>query len=553
MESQDQQTESPDGDQIQINNTPKDAAYRVVYCTDGVFLEITRETAGGSPLLPDFVLYDLERRKIDGLKAIDTVMRLRIGENRIKLAPEQKEKPFDMDLMVRFGKDELTASMMLFPPSPGGSEIDADKALILVKDKWMVKYGLNEQAVLRTVENRSFSKTIPIASGVAPQKGEDAELVFKFQTVYNYAPRILKDGSADFQNIKIYDTVNENDVLVYCKPAQQGREGITVKGKPLFAPKGREAVLPKGRNVRLSEDGLELLAAVSGHVVYRCGEVEVTPVYTVKGDLLPRMGNIDFDGDVVVQGGVLGGLTIQASGSIEVQDAVEDVKMIAGRDIILRNGMQGMDRGLLKAGGHIVAKFLDRCTVEALGSVYSDSIVNSTTLAGGNVWMSGKWARISGGAVRAGREISASTIGSAGGDATLIEMGVAPELRMQLSELEKKRVQIKTQMDKIDNIIRIMPALQEEPPERAAMRLKLKESRDKFAGEHTDLQQKIEKIKEKLLELQEGRVNVLSMIYPNVKISINSLSFPIRKPMEYATFKYKDGEIVFTSYELKNS
>lgn len=551
METPDQ-TGNPGTGPVQENNSPKDAAYSVDYRADGVYLEITRETAGGSPLLPDFVLYDLERRKIEGLKAVDMVMRLRIGENRIKLAPAQVEKDFDMDLMVRFGKDELLASLMLLPPSPGGSEMDADKALALVKEKWMVKQGLDEQAVIDAVKNKSFYKIIPIASGIAPQKGADAQLVFNIQTDCDYAPPILQDGSADFQNMKIYDIVRENDVLVYCKPAQPGIEGVTVKGKPLKAQKGRETALPQGSNVKVSEDGLALLAAVSGHAVCCKGDVAVSVVHTVRGDLTPRMGDIDFDGDVVVEGSVYGGLTIRATGSIEVQDAAEDVRMIAGGNILLRNGMQGLDRGLLKAGGNIIAKFLDRCTVEAQGSVYSDSIINSTTLAGGNIWLTGKWARICGGAARAGREISAAVIGWEGNDATLIEVGIAPELRMQLSELETKRVQIKTQMDKIENIMRIMPSLQDEPPERAAMRQKLKESRDNISEEYADLQQKVEIIKDRLLELKEGRVHALQTVYPNVKIIINSLSYPVRKMMEYVTFRYRDGEIVFTSYELKN-
>ncbi len=72
------------------------------------------------------------------------------------------------------------------------------------------------------------------------------------------------------------------------------------------------------------------------------------------------MGNINFPGDVEIKGNVISNLTVTATGNIEILGAVEAASIIAGKNIVLKTGIQGMDKGVLQAGGNITARFIER-------------------------------------------------------------------------------------------------------------------------------------------------------------------------------------------------
>lgn len=60
---------------------------------------------------------------------------------------------------------------------------------------------------------------------------------------------------------------------------------------------------------------------------------------------------------------------------------IEGACIEAGGNIIIARGMNGMAKGILKAGGNIVAKFLENATVSAGGYVNTESILHSNVTA----------------------------------------------------------------------------------------------------------------------------------------------------------------------------
>lgn len=530
----------------------KDASYVVEYKPEGVFLSVSYEEGAGLALLPDCVVFDLERRGIAGLKTVDMILRIRKGENYIKLSDPQDEKTADMNFIIRFGKEDMSATMMLFPPAADGACKDEQTVLSEIRQKWNATHGIDEQAVADAVQGKRYYKEISIAQGKSPEKGKDGFLTFMFQTVHTYTPKMLSDGSADYKNLDLFETVHENDVLVVNVPPEDGTAGYTVKGKVLPAAKGKEALLPKGKNVAISDDGKSLVALKSGRVDYINGKVEISDMYKISGDVDMSIGNIDFIGDLIIYGNINSGFILKTTGNIEVHGFVDASTLISGKDIILKNGFQGNDRGNLKAEGNIVARFIERGKVEAKRSVFADYIVHSMVTAGETVVMKGKHGKIIGGLVRAGKEIAAISAGSASGENTSLEVGISPELRMRLADLESKRIQLKAQLDKMDNIARVLPSAHVESEERLAMRQKLLEARKQLAENYNNMINEIEEIKLRLTKLSDGRIHIFSKAYPDVKIMVDSCFYTIKTLMEYVTFKNKEGEVVFSSCEIKN-
>ena len=60
--------------------------------------------------------------------------------------------------------------------------------------------------------------------------------------------------------------------------------------------------------------------------------------------------------------------------------------------------------------------------------------------------MKGKWGKIIGGVLRAGKEITANTVGSPSNELTVIELGSAPELRARYIELTEDRDKTRAQL-----------------------------------------------------------------------------------------------------------
>jgi|AGTN01.2.fsa_nt_gi Predicted polymerase, most proteins contain PALM domain, HD hydrolase domain and Zn-ribbon domain len=528
----------------------RDASYALEYAEDGVFLLINYEDAGGKPLQAEAIIYDLGRRNLRGLNTSEIPFRLRRRDERIRIADAQDEPAADSDMMVWITQGEMSVEMLLLPPCGGGGMKSAEEVLELIRKKWGVVFGLNEATVKTIVEKRAFYQRIAIASGRLPENGMDGRIVFLFNTTHTYAPKAAADGSSDYRNLDIFESVTEGATLVTMFPPEEGVEGYTVTGTKLPAKKGLAVKLPKGKNVRISEDGRNLIATKSGRVDFINDRVEVADVFRVAGDVDMGVGNIQFEGDVIIFGNVISGLKVEASGMIEIGGYVEGSTLIAGKDIILRNGMQGTDKGRLIAGGNIVARFLDHCEAEAKGNIFADYIVKCRGIACGSITAKGKWGRILGGVVRAGKEITASTIGSPSHELTVLELGSSPDLRAKCTKLEAAKNQIKIQLDKISNVSRVIPS-HSDSPERQEMRLKLISAKDQLLLQYNDIVAEIESLAQILSDHSGARLHVFKTIYPNVKVIIDSCSMTTKSTIEFATFSYRDGEVVFAACEAR--
>lgn len=519
-----------------------DAAYAIEHTESGVFLAVSYEQGAGTPLIPELVAYDIARRGIAGHSPSTLAARFRRQDRLIKLAGPQEEVRADADIAVQLSRDEMTATMMLLPPVAGGDSMTPEAALALLRDKWHIVYGLDEEAAVSAVEAQHYYMPVVVARGRAPVRGENGRIVLRFNTVHSHAPRILEDGSADYRDLDIFESVQENDLLAEIIPPGEGTEGMTVTGRALPAQKGKTVRPPKGKNTRLSEDGLQLFAAKSGRVDYVAGVVEVSDVLRIPGDVNMSVGNIDFPGDVEIKGSVLSNFTVKATGNIEIWGVVEAATIIAGKNILLKAGIQGMDRGVLQAGGNITARFIEKTQVQAGGSLFSDYIAHSTVSVFGRVALSGKHDKIIGSVIRAGKEVVARHVGAS----SLIEIGVSPEMRARLAALEERLPQIASQLEKIESIMGAMPA---DDPGDSPLHQKLAMARVQLETEHAGCAAEIEMLRTALAERSGGKVHITGLVEQDTKLIIDSAQYLVRSNIEHATFRYSEGEVVFGSCE----
>ena len=132
-----------------------------------------------------------------------------------------------------------------------------------------------------------------------------------------------------------------------------------------------------------------------------------------------------------MRGNVSSNFEIRAGGNVIISGVVEGACIEAGGNIIIARGMNGMAKGILKAGGNIVAKFLENATVSAGGYVNTESILHSNVTASTEIQVTGKRGFITGGHVRAGQRIEVKTLGATLGAPTVVEVGVDPEKKAE--------------------------------------------------------------------------------------------------------------------------
>lgn len=136
--------------------------------------------------------------------------------------------------------------------------------------------------------------------------------------------------------------VQEGSVLARKKPGIPGTPGTDVFGRQLPAQAFRDFNFRLKKNVRLSEDGLEVIATCAGLPV-RLDELTymVDNVYVLNRDVDLSTGSIEFTGDVMIGGNVLDGLHIFATGKVEIQGAVSHAEIRAEKGLKIHRNVLG--------------------------------------------------------------------------------------------------------------------------------------------------------------------------------------------------------------------
>jgi len=280
-------------------------------------------------------------------------------------------------------------------------------------------------------------------------------------------------------------------------------------------------------------------------------KINVFPIYEVNGDVDYNIGNIDFIGTVVIRGNVLPGFKIRASGDIRVTGGVEAAELEAEGSIEINAGIVGQNKALVKAGHNLKSSFIQDAVVEAGNELtVSQSIMHSTIRAGKAVNCVGAKGLIVGGTIQAGERVTARTIGNSMSTATVIEVGVLPELRNELIQL---RGQLKVLMENLDKTEKALTLLDQLAaagqlgPDRVAMRIKLNHTKKQSLEEQNVIKDRILEIEKSLEDSEKSKVEVISTIYGGAKIVIGRYTKFIKDASNRMTFRLIEGDISMTA------
>ena len=449
---------------------------------------------------------------------------------------------------VYISDDGMAAYITVYGPKNNGRGLTMQGILAALKDAGVVE-GIEFGRLPECLKSENWERPMLVAKGTPAQDGIDGRLEYQFMKPTNKVkPVELEDGKVDFRNLNLFVNVSQGEILVLRTPPMPGVPGITVTGRTLAARAGKNLPLPRGKNTVPNEDNTELRAAIDGHVMIVGGKVTVHTVLEISGNIDYSTGNIDYTGNVRIRGNITAGFTVKAGGDIEVNGVIEGATVIAEGNIMVKNGIAGGHKGMVKAGGSLFTRFVENARVEVEGDVIiSEAIIQSVVSANQCIRVEGNKGVVVGGILQAGQEISARVIGSALSPQTILEVGLNPQLREEQKSLYQEYQEKRKVFESINQYLQSYQKTNISPenltPKRKAALAKMLSDYKTLKKEMEEMLERKQRIDNELNRLQSGRIRVTGIVYPGVQITIGQAQYNVNDPIKYALFTLRDGDV----------
>lgn len=452
-----------------------------------------------------------------------------------------------MTPQIRIGQDEMEA--FLYLPVPKEKKYTKESLKSILQEGGVV-FGIDEDVLEKMVTEPIYNREMQVAVGIPVQDGIDGYYEYHFRRNLDGKPKIRPDGSVDYWSIQKVEIAKAGQVIACYHPAVMGTDGMTVKGKPLHVKRARELPPIKGKGFTRSEDNRTYTANFDGKIEMQNDRIMILQVYEISGDADLSVGNIDFNGDVIIHGNVRTGVNIKAGGNITVDGIVECAQLWSGKDIILRGGMMGESKSKVYAKGSISAKFFEFTSVEAGGSIQAEVFLSCNVFCKEKVILSGKKAGIVGGTVRAVQGIETGNLGNDVEIRTEVQVGNDVEIFRRIRELEKKNRDAQKLLEKLEEGLKKFEKLEEEqlikrddPRKIQLLRVKVRETAVRGAN-----QAELERLMMEVQCAKGASVKVVQNVYPGVRITIDSIRYHVKEAQYHVGYRKCQDEVI--QYQL---
>ena len=291
-----------------------------------------------------------------------------------------------------------------------------------------------------------------IVRGKPPEHGDDQEQLFHVKAkLVEPPPSGQYDEQKDYHALNLFENVSKNKLIAELLPDTEGISGKTILGVYTPALPGHKLTksLRAGANVFTDKTGTKFYAQIDGMVIYdrRKEIIEVSDVYTIKGNVDYTTGDIDFIGAVEVMGDVTDTYHIKANKWITVHNHVGNCNLNSGGDMTLHGVDAGGD-AILSCKGTLKAKYLHGSQVECEGNIYISTEAVNCKLHSEKAIMA-KHGAIIGGEAVALKGFEVQTLGTDAQVKTHIISGISYQMQEAITALRQEVSVFKEQIDSI--------------------------------------------------------------------------------------------------------
>ncbi len=348
------------------------------------------------------------------------------------LFPRQYRK---MPILVKINKDKMEAVVEVEPGHDAKHDADAIKRALKAAG---VIHGVDEAGVTEVakfIEKEAPDSTVrkKVAKGTPPVDGVDGS--FTMTVEYDMNPVGLPDesGNIDFHERGSYTPIEQGQLLAEIVPPTQGTPGKDVLGGEIRSEAGNKPNIMAGQGTKLKAEGAELRAIRSGDLRYVDDRIEVIDLIKVSGNLDYKMGSIECEGSVRVEGDVLPDFHIRAGGDVSVGGVVDAAEVSARGAVVVRQGIARGSR--VHSETEITAGYVSGAYLECEGKItILKEAVHSTVVSGDSIIIPGA-GRVIGGALLAQKGVDVGIAGHVNGLLTTLAAGVNPLKDLRAAKL----------------------------------------------------------------------------------------------------------------------
>jgi uncharacterized protein (DUF342 family) len=459
-----------------------------------------------------------------------------------------ENKPVDFTVQIDVKSDNSVVSMLMTPPMYGGTEPTVALIKQAAADKG-VSFGIDEKTISDAVKNLQFGQDIIIAKWNPPVSGIDGTIIWRYDKEVTAKPIEDENGNVDYKNLGTVRNILKSTVLADITLPTEGTPGTDVLGNTLIPIPGKKASFQLGANTELSEDGKRIVATADGALTYKNSTFAIEHEVVIKTNIDFSTGNIDFIGDIVVNGDVMEGFKVEStSGNVLIKGGIYGGEIKAAGNITIK---KGANHSKLEAGGDLTVMFCEYSDISCVGDLEATNLIICNVYCGGKLKTKGKSGGLVGGRYTILSEVEVENIGSSHYPVTEVTLGnnaVLTNEKIEYMKIIEKREQeihdltliIDYLNDKKKKDMKPLPAEKEEILGNA-VRTRLIKQR-----EIGDMKKRISEIDEILQNKQNLRINCKGTIYPKTKIVMNTSRYEVTAEWTHCSvFIGEDGEIAF--------
>lgn len=492
----------------------------------------------GQCLLADEALSTL----VDAYNAASPLSELPIGERRAAR------------FTLEIAPDAMHAWISVIP-ARGGKALDPDE-LSRALDDAGVCFGIDRAALTSacaaSVTGAAGSpERITVASGTPAENGLNASFELLVADACDRSPQLDEKGLIDFHDLGAIPSVAADQPLMRRIPATTGTAGRNVRlGVVEPVPGRNESFGDKLLGAYVAHDDPNLLRATfSGQPVRHGNGVNVEPIFRAR-NVNVATGNIAFDGTVNIDGEILPGMKVNATGDIVVGGVVDGAVLNAGGDIRVAGGI--IAKSQVRAGGSVSARFVENSQVCAGATItISDTALQSDLQANNQILVglkSPQRGRLAGGSARAMMMIRTPILGLSTGGVTTLLLGVNPVLEAQFQQLQKSIEKQREEENNLEKLIKHLSA----NGDKAGMLERAKASWQQSLKSWAKLLPERDALERQLALTDNARIEVGVSVEGAVDMTFGKKVLHLRRNYETGSFSV-DGERIMYSDLMGNA
>ncbi len=290
----------------------------------------------------------------------------------------------DAEFTLNFNSDKTALIFDAVVGKNKMADLKLDQIIEFIKRMQIKKDFLDLKLLKQEIEKLNAGEVsavqgLVIAEGKKPVHGENGKLKYVSDFGNYRKVHYREDGSVDHRLSTSLYSVKPDEVIANISPPDKNKkDGVDVCGEVIEAKSGKWPNVKAGDGVKISEDGLQIIATRNGQIRQEGPIIKVEPVLLIPGDLDYSTGSVNFKGSVTINGNVLDGFNIFCTGDLIIKGNVGAAKIVCEGTATIEGGIAGRNKAAIFVVGNLYVSYIEQARVETRGDIH---IRKNTTLS----------------------------------------------------------------------------------------------------------------------------------------------------------------------------